>query len=173
MNKPKRYNVGKIVNTHGIKGEVKVVRITDFKERFEKGNVLYLIGNTDKEPLPLTIKNHRTHKQFDLLQFESYNSIEDVEPFKECMLTIDENQLQPLDEGTYYYHQIIGCMVYTSKGEALGEIKEILSPGANDVWVVKRPSQKDILLPYIADVVKTIDVNDKKIVIEPMEGLLE
>ncbi|MFB1049594.1 ribosome maturation factor RimM [Paraliobacillus sp. JSM ZJ581] len=173
MSEIKLFNVGKIVNTHGIKGEVKVIRITDFEERFEKGNILYLLGKADGELTPLTIKHHRKHKQFDLLQFESYDSIQSVEPLKDCLLTVKENQLQPLDEGDYYYHEIIGCKVYTVAGELLGEIKEILSPGANDVWVVKCPNQKDILLPYIDDVVKLIDVNEKKVIVELMEGLLD
>ncbi|WP_182199136.1 ribosome maturation factor RimM [Paraliobacillus salinarum] len=173
LSEDKLFNVGKIVNTHGIKGEVKVVRITDFEERFEKGNILYLIDKSKSEPIPLTIKHHRQHKQFDLLQFESYDSINDVEPFKECLLTVKEEQLQTLDEGAYYYHEIIGCKVYTLDNELLGEIKEILSPGANDVWVVKCPNKKDLLIPYIDDVVRTVDVKEKKVIIELMEGLLD
>lgn len=169
----KLYNVGKIVNTHGIKGEVKVVRITDFDERFEKGNKLYFIGKNENTPIPLTIASHRQHKQFDLLQFESYNSIESVENFKEGMLTIREDQLSNLDEGDFYYHEIIGCVVYTNTDKELGTVKEILAPGANDVWVVDRPNQKDLLIPYIPEVVKEVDTVEKKIIIEPMEGLLD
>ncbi|WP_079709426.1 ribosome maturation factor RimM [Paraliobacillus ryukyuensis] len=173
MSDYKRYNVGKVVNTHGIKGEVKVIRITDFTERFDQGNILYLIGKDNDEPIPLTVKSHRTHKQFDLLTFESYDTIEKVEPFKEGILTILEDQLHELDEGDYYYHQIIGCKVITTDDEVIGKIKEILSPGANDVWVVQRPNQKDLLLPYIDDIVKVVDIDQQKIIIEPMEGLLE
>ncbi len=168
----KRLNVGKIVNTHGLKGEVKVIRITNFDDRFKKGTVLYFTGKMNNQSIPLTIKHHRTHKQFDLLQFESYDTIEDVEPFKEGMLTIEIDQHQPLEEGTYYYYQIIGCQVYTTNGEKLGIVKEIMAPGANDVWVVKCQDGKEVLIPYIEDVVKTVDVNENKIIIEPMEGLL-
>ncbi|MCZ0703405.1 16S rRNA processing protein RimM [Natronobacillus azotifigens] len=166
------FNVGKIVNTHGIKGEVKVVRITDFEERFQKGNTLYFSDHQKSEPTPLTIKNHRKHKQFDMLQFEGYDSINQVESMKQGMLMISQEQQEPLEEGEFFYYEIIGCTVETTEGERLGEIAEILSPGANDVWVVRNANKKDLLIPYIDDVVKTVDKEQKKVVIEPMEGLI-
>lgn len=169
----KLYNVGKIVNTHGIKGEVKIIKITDFDDRFDVGNKLYFLGKNEKKPIQLTVASHRMHKQFDLVQFESYNTIEVAEKLKEGMLMIREEQRGTLDEGDFYYHEIIGCTVYTNENEELGNIKEILAPGANDVWVVTRPNQKDLLIPYISDVVKEVDIEEKKIIIEPMEGLLD
>ncbi|WP_112180824.1 MULTISPECIES: ribosome maturation factor RimM [Paraliobacillus] len=169
----KFYNVGKIVNTHGIKGEVKIIRITDFDDRFDKGNTLFFLGKNEKKPTKLTVVSHRMHKQFDLVQFESYNTIEAAEKLKEGMLMIKEEQRGTLDEGDFYYHEIIGCTVYTKENEELGLVKEILAPGANDVWVVTRPNQKDLLIPYIPDVVKEVDTIEKKIIIDPMEGLLD
>ncbi|WP_042223791.1 ribosome maturation factor RimM [Oceanobacillus manasiensis] len=166
------YNIGKIVNTHGIRGEVKVVRISDFEERFAVGNQVFVVKDK-AEPVALTIAAHRIHKGFDLLQFEDYANINDVEHFKGSYLKISEEQLTELDSDEYYYHEIIGCDVVTASGESLGVIKEILSPGANDVWVVKRPKEKDLLIPYIDDVVKEVSIQDKKVVIEPMEGLLD
>lgn len=165
-------NVGKIVNTHGLKGEVKVVRITDFEDRFEPGNTLYFFYENSKDPIQLKIQTHRMHKQFDLLQFESYDSINQVEDFKRGMLAISRDQTETLTDGDYYYYEIIGCNVETTEGEALGEIVEVLAPGANDVWIVRRANQKDLLIPYIDQVVKEVDTVAKKVVIEPMEGLL-
>ncbi|MEN1966898.1 ribosome maturation factor RimM [Lentibacillus sp. N15] len=168
----KMYTVGKIVNTHGLLGEVKVKRITDFAERFEIGETLYVVIEKER-PLPLVIDGHRIHKGFDLIHFENYDNINDVERFKGAYLKISEEQLTGLEENEYYYHEIIGCDVYTNNEEKLGTIKEILAPGANDVWVVKQANGKELLIPYIADVVKTVDVQAKKVVIEPMEGLLD
>src|SRR5699024_7411045 len=120
------FNVGKIVNTHGIKGEVKVIRITDFEERFKPGNQLYLFLKDHSDPIKLTIKNHRKHKQFDMLIFEDYPSINDVEIFKQGILKVHQDDRQPLEEeGSYYYHEIIGCEVKTTSGETLGRIGEI------------------------------------------------
>ncbi|WP_067838661.1 ribosome maturation factor RimM [Amphibacillus sediminis] len=167
------FNVGKIVNTHGIKGELKVVRITDFEDRFKKGNILYLFLQGQQEPIALTIQQHRKHKQFDMLKFAGYDSINDVEHFKQGMLKIHQSDQEQLEEGAFYYHEIIGCKVETTSGEYLGTISEVLSPGANDVWVVKQPSnKKDLLIPYIEQVVKQVDPQTKKVVIEPMDGLL-
>ncbi|MHA6251318.1 ribosome maturation factor RimM [Oceanobacillus sp. CAU 1775] len=167
----KMFNIGKIVNTHGIRGEVKVKRITDFEERFNVGETVYI--ESDGKHLPLVISAHRVHKGFDLLYFEGYNNINDVEKYKGSYLKIREDQLTDLDENEFYYYEIIGCEVFTSSGEKLGKVKEILAPGANDVWVVERKGMKDALIPYIDQVVKDININDKRIVIEPMEGLLD
>lgn len=164
--------VGKIVNTHGLKGEVKVKRITDFEERFHVGSTVY-IKNKDNEAIPLIIASFRTHKNHDLLQFEEYDSIEAVEPLKGATLYIKKEQLTPLEPGEFYFHEIIGCKMYTLDGEYIGEIESILTPGANDVWVVKNDSGKEILIPYIDDVVKEVNIEEKKVLIELMEGLID
>lgn len=168
----KWFNVGKIVNTHGLHGEVRVISKTDFpEERYQKGNILYLFEN-EKDPLQLTIKSHRTHKNFDLLTFEGYENINKVEKWKNSLLKISEEQLTSLDEGEYYFHEIVGCKVFTIEGEEIGVVKEILTPGANDVWVVKGIKGKEHLIPYIDEIVKSVNVQEKSITIEPMEGLL-
>lgn len=166
------YNVGKIVNTHGIRGEVKVLRISDFAERFAIGETLYVVKERE-EPFPLIIDGHRMHQGFDLVHFRDYDNINDVEQFKGAQLKITEEQLTELEEDEYYYHEIIGCDVYTNDEEKIGKISEILAPGANDVWVVKQSTGKDLLIPYIEDVVKEVDITNKKVIIKPMEGLLD
>lgn len=169
----KWFNVGKIVNTHGIKGEVRVVSKTDFPdERYKKGNKLTLFYPDSNESQELTVKSHRTHKSFDLLTFEGYENINTVEKMKGGLLKITEDQLGQLEEDEFYYHEIIGCTVKTLNGEEVGKIKEILSPGANDVWVIKGEKGKEILIPYIEDVVKEVNVKEKLVLIDPMEGLL-
>ncbi|PAD70823.1 ribosome maturation factor RimM [Bacillus sp. 7586-K] len=170
----KWFNVGKIVNTHGIRGEVRVISKTDFAdERYQPGNTLYIFKEGSQEPIKVVVESHRVHKNFDLLTFEGMHSIQDVEQFKGSLLKVDENQLSELDEGEYYFHEIIGCNVYTDNGEEIGTIREILATGANDVWVVKRKVGKDLLIPYIDEIVKEIDIDEKKIIIKPMEGLLD
>ncbi len=170
----KWFNVGKIVNTHGIRGEVRVISKTDFAdERYQPGNTLYIFKEGSQEPIKVVVESHRVHKNFDLLTFEGMHSIQDVEQFKGSLLKVDENQLSELDEGEYYFHEIIGCKVYNDNGEEIGTIREILATGANDVWVVKRKVGKDLLIPYIDEIVKEIDIEEKKIIITPMEGLLD
>jgi len=167
------FNVGKIVNTQGIKGEVRVISSTDFpEERYKKGNVLYLFLPEQEEPITLTVKNHRTHKNFDLLLFEGYEDINEVEKFRGGILKVPESQLGELEEGAYYFHQIIGCLVFTKYGKEVGTVTDILTPGANDVWVVKAENGKEFLIPYIDDVVKKVDLKENVILIDPIEGLL-
>ncbi|TDM04033.1 ribosome maturation factor RimM [Macrococcus carouselicus] len=162
-------NVGKIVNMHGIKGEVRVLSASDFtEERFKPGNeVIIKQGSTET---PVKIKSYRTHKNFHLLQFEGMENINFVEKFKgaDVHQEVDEIAI-PLEENEYYYHDIIGCTVFND-GKPLGRVKDIFETGANDVWVVK--GDKEYLIPYIEDVVKKVDVANKTIEIEAMDGLL-
>lgn len=166
------FNIGKIVNTHGLHGEVKVNRITDFEERFEVGNRVFAVKDDDN-PVEFQITSHRTHKGFDLLSFEGLDTIDGAERLKGAMLKIGEDQLTELEEGEYYYFEIIGCTVHTVEGQVIGRVIEVLSPGANDVWVVKRQQKKDALIPYIEEVVKEVNMREKKIIIQPIEGLLD
>ncbi|KXH79959.1 ribosome maturation factor RimM [Sporosarcina sp. HYO08] len=167
------YNVGKIVNTHGIRGEVRVISRTDFpEERYAEGSRLALFMPNSKTPIFLTVASHRRHKNFDLLTFDNHPNINDVEKYRDGILKVSENDLGNLDEGEYYYHEIIGCKVITTDGTEVGTVTEILETGANDVWTVTPEIGKPSYIPYIEDVVKEIDVEEKRIVIEPMEGLL-
>ncbi|MFN7250865.1 MAG: ribosome maturation factor RimM [Anaerobacillus sp.] len=169
----KWFNVGKVVNTHGVRGEVRVISTTDFAdERFRVGATLYLEHKDFKDKIELTVASHRQHKNFDLLTFEKYPNINDVIVFKGGILQVPEEQLSELADEEYYYHEIIGCNVVTEEGEELGKIKEILATGAKDVWVVQRKNGgKDLLLPYIEQVIKGVDIDEKKVVIHLMEGL--
>lgn len=164
--------VGEIVNTHGINGEVKVKQITDFIDRFQVGKTVYAI-DPKEQVRTLKIDGCRTHKNNLLLHFEGYDSINDVEALKGLQLKIKKEQQEPLGENEYYYHEIIGCTVITTNGEEIGMVESILSPGANDVWVVVDERKKEILIPYIEPVVKKVDVLNKKVIIELMEGLIE
>lgn len=165
-------NAGKIVNTHGIRGELKVLRISDFDNRFKKGNTLY-IDEPGQELLEVTVTAHRVHKGFDLIQLKGFDNINQVEKFKGSLVKIPKTMQEQLPDNEFYYHEIIGCAVLLPDGSEIGKVKEILSPGANDVWVIGQPKGKDILIPYIKEVVKNVDLSAKRIEIEPMEGLLD
>ncbi|EGF87213.1 ribosome maturation factor RimM [Gemella haemolysans] len=168
-----RLKVGKIVNTHSLKGEVKVISSTDFEEqRFEKGTEL-LITRGNQVVKEVTVESYRTHKNNLLVKFVGIDSIEEAEKLKNLQIKIDSDNIGELEENEFYFHEIIGCEVFDENGKSLGEISEILTPGANDVWVIKSQNGKEILIPYIEDIVKKIDVENKKIDIEVMEGLID
>lgn len=167
------FNVGKIVNTHGIKGEVRVISRTDFpEERYAVGSELAIFLPKSQTPIPVTVASHRRHKNFDLLTFEGYPTINDVERFRDGILKVAEEQLTDLEEGEFYYHEIIGCRVVTDQGEDIGTVTEIIETGANDVWAVTPKEGKPHYIPYIEDIVKEVDLDNKVITIEIMEGLL-
>jgi 16S rRNA processing protein RimM len=168
------YNVGKIVNTQGIKGELKVLLQTDFPAtRFQKGNKLVLIDPDKKTELIVEVEFGRLQKTTYIVKFVGFNDINLVEKYKGWMLKVPASDLLELEDDQYYYHEIIGCTVVTEDGETLGTVTDILTPGANDVWVVTRPAGKPVLLPVIDDVVLNVDVAAKKILVYIMEGLID
>lgn len=167
------FNVGTIVNTHGIKGEVRVMSKTDFPdERYEVGSELAIFMPKSKTPTFVKVISHRKHKNFDLLMFEGYPNINDVEKFRDGVIKVSEKELTELGENEFYYHEIIGCRVITETGDEIGTVSEIIETGANDVWEVTPAEGKPHYIPYIEDVVKDIDIDKQIITIELMDGLL-
>lgn len=168
-----RLKVGKIVNTHSLKGEVKVISSTDFEEeRFKKGSKL-LITRGNQLIREVVVQSYRNHKNFLLVKFEGIDSVEEAEKLKNLQIKINSDEVGELEENEFYFHQIIGCEVFDENDKNLGEIIDILTPGANDVWVIKGENGREILIPYIEDVVKQIDITSKKVNIEVMEGLID
>lgn len=165
------FNVGKIVNTQGLQGELRVLAVTDFaEERFRKGSKLSIFNDKDQFLVEVEIASHRKQRNFDIVKFKGLYHINEVEKYKGCSLKVAEEDLADLEEDEFYYHEIIGLDVYEND-ELIGQIKEILQPGANDVWVVKRKGKRDLLLPYIPPVVLNVDVAGKRVDVELMEGL--
>ena len=165
------FNVGKIVNTQGLQGEMRVLSVTDFaEERFKKGNRLALFDKKDQFVMDVEIASHRKVKHFDIIKFKGMYHINDIEKYRDFSLKVAEEDLTDLEDGEFYYHEIIGLEVYEND-LLLGTIKEILQPGANDVWVVKRKGKRDLLLPYIPPVVLGIDIEQGRVDVEIPEGL--
>jgi len=165
------FTVGKLVNTHGIKGDVKIYPSTDFPEvRFAPGSRLTLHDPNSAATLTVEIVSSREQKGMYVLKLKGYDNINDVERYKGW--TVKASDSVELDEGEYYYYEIVGCRAVTDEGEELGTITEILSPGANDVWVVERPKGKQLLLPVIDEVILDVNVAEKKVTVHLMEGLV-
>ncbi|MGT2924037.1 ribosome maturation factor RimM [Streptococcus caviae] len=165
------FNVGKIVNTQGLQGELRVMSVTDFaEERFKKGSRLAVFDEKDQFVTSLEVASHRKQKNFDIVKFKGLYHINDVEKYKGCSLKVAEEDLSDLEDNEFYYHEIIGLDVYEND-LLIGQIKEILQPGANDVWVVARKGKRDLLLPYIPPVVLNVDVANNRVDVELLEGL--
>lgn len=167
----KYYNVGKIVNTQGLQGELRLLSVSDFaEERYQKGSRLALFDDKDQFVQEVEIASHRQQKNFDIVKFKGMYHINDVEKFKGFSVKVAEENLTELEDDEFYYHEIIGLDVYEGD-QLIGKISDILQPGANDVWVVKRKGKKDLLLPYIPPVVLNVDLQAKRVDVEIMEGL--
>ena len=162
--------VGQIVNTNGLKGLLKINPFTDDITRFERLKTIFI--EHKKELLEFEIESVRYQKKQVLLKLKGIDTIEEAEKYREDYLKINRNKEEKLPEDTYYIVDLIGLDIYTENGELLGKLDDVFSTGSNDVYVVKNSEGKQILLPAISDVIKNIDLEQKKIVVNLIEGLL-
>lgn len=166
----KRLEVGQIVNTFGIKGELKVTPFTDDINRFDNLKKVYV--KTRKEDKLYKVEGVRYHKNMVLLKLEGIENPEQAELLKNAYLEIDREDAIPLKEGQYFIVDLIGLDVYTDEGNLLGKVDDIYNTGANDIYVVKDELGKQILLPGIKDVIKEVDLDNEKIIVHLIPGLI-
>ena len=166
----KRLEVGQIVNTFGIKGEVKVMPFTDDINRFDYLEKVYV--KTRRDEKLYKVENARYHKNMVLLKLEGIENPEQAEMLKNAFLEIDREDAIPLEEGTYFIADLIGLEVYTDEGKLLGKVADIYNAGANDIYVVKDELGKQILLPGIDEVIKEVDLDKSKILVHLIPGLI-
>lgn len=160
---------GKIINTHGLRGEVKIVTWTDYPEVFEEIEFLYVHKKTGDERLD--VKNVKYQKNNIIVKFAQINSIEEAEKYKNMILYVDRDQMPPLPDGMNYIVDLIGLEVYNEEGVKVGVIADVFNTGANDIYDVKREGKKNLLLPVIDDCVKEIDTENGRVIVNVMEGL--
>lgn len=163
--------VGVISNTHGIRGEVKVFPTTDDVSRFEK--LKKVILDTGKEHINLEVSGVKFFKNLVILKFKGIDNINDIERYKGCDLLVTRENAVPLEENEYYIVDLIGCTVITDEGDTLGELVDVMTTGANDVYVVEGEEGKEILLPYTEECILNIDVEKKEIKVHVLPGLLD
>ncbi len=144
--------VGVITTTHGVRGEVKVYPTTDDAERFLELEEIWL--DTGKERLPLKIQNVKFFKNMVILKFEGYDDINAVQAWRQKDLLVTREQAVELQEDEYFIGDLIGLHVEDEEGNALGVLRDVLETGANDVYLVSRPGEKDLMLPAIKDCIR-------------------
>ncbi|WOO36927.1 ribosome maturation factor RimM [Anaerocolumna sp. AGMB13020] len=162
--------VGVISSTHGIKGEVKVFPTTDDMQRFKQLKQVFL--DTKKEYMELEITGVKFFKQWAILKFKGFDNINDIEKYKGCDLLVTRENAVKLEEDEFFICDILDSVVITDEGEELGILTDVLSTGANDVYVVTTKEKKEILLPSIKECILDVNVENKKIVVHLMPGLL-
>ncbi len=161
--------IGQIVNTYGIKGYLKVVPYTDDITRFEQLETIYV--ETKKELKECTIEQVKYSKNLVLLKLKGIDDINVANEYKNCYLKIEREKAVKLPEDTYFIVDLIGIEVYSDEKETLGKIVDVFPTGSNDVYVVKDELGKQILLPAIGEVIKEVDISNKKMIVHLIAGL--
>jgi len=162
--------VGKIVNTHGIRGELRVIPMTSDISRFDY--LLYTWIRVDGKLKEYRVSKVRYHKQFVLVKLQGVDSMTDAEALKGCELLVDRQNARPLEEDEYFICDLIGMKVY-EEDRLLGELTEVLETGSNDVYVVTGEDKKEILVPALKQVVTLVDLKNKSMQVKLPEGLLD
>ena len=163
------FNIGKIINTHGLKGDLKVYPLTDDPERFRLLKEIRVFDLNEKETL-YEIEKFRIQKNIVILKLKGIDSIEQAEKFKNHMIRILREEALELSDDEYYIEDLHGLLVYEDN-ILLGEIKDIIQTAANDVYVVKREEKKDLLLPAIKSCILKISIEEKRIEVSVPKGL--
>lgn len=160
--------VGKIIGASGLKGAVKAEVMTDFPDRFQRLETVYL--GDDFAPYRLLGSDLRKNGRQVILRFDGLTSREEAEKLHGKWIWISTEEAMPLAEGVYYIHQVLGLRVETEEGEQLGLLTEVLCPGANDVYVVS-DGEREVLLPALEEVIRQVDLAARKMVVRLPEGL--
>jgi len=163
------FEIGQIVNTNGLKGILKIKPFTDNITEFETFEKIYI--QKGKELIEFRIEQVRYNKNMVLLKLEGIDDINKAEEYRNLYLKVNRDALPDLPDNTYYIVDLLDCNVVTEEGENLGQVKDVFNTGSNDIYDVKDENGKQILIPAIKEVVKNIDITNKKIIVKLMEGL--
>ncbi len=159
--------VGRINSLWGIRGHVKVTPMTENPERLVKGARVYVAG------ILQVIQDIRYPRGYPVIQFQGITTTDAAEELRGALIEVDEEALPPLPEGEYYVHDLLGLSVSTSDGRDLGRVEDVLKTGSNDVYVVRRPGERDVLIPALEGVLLGVDLEAGRMVVEAIPGLLD
>lgn len=157
--------VGRVIRPFGLDGDVKVDSLTDFPERFAPGATVFVAGQLR------TVERSRSHKGALYIKLHGVESVEEADALRNELVEVPETDLRELPEGDVYAHQLIGLPVVAISGEELGAITEVLHPGPNSVLVVVGP-RGEVLVPFIEDVVRAVDLAGRRVTVDVIEGML-
>jgi 16S rRNA processing protein RimM len=171
LNPEELVSIGKIVGTYGYKGTFKVAPLTDFPERFQGLQQVYL--NHAGMVRLVTVESAIPRNKVILVTIRGVESKEDALNYRGGLLMVDEKEVYPLPESVYYHFQLRGLEVIDSQHGYLGRLAEVLETGANDVYLVKSPEYGEVLIPAIKDVIQSVDLDQGVMKVSLLPGLLE
>jgi len=158
--------VGRLTRVHGVQGELSVLVLTEVPGRFADGAVVYL-----EDGRPLTVESSRPHNDRLLVRFREVPDRTAAEALRGALVVVPARTSPPLPEGSWWDHQLIGCEVSTERDRMLGTLTEIIHTAANDVWVAVGEDEAETLVPALKDVLVSVDVDAKRIVVREVPGL--
>lgn len=164
-------SIGKISSTYGFDGVVKVLPLTDFPERFKLLQTVKASRGGDIREL--TVESVKPYNNIFLIKFAGINSKEEAAAYRGTLLMVGEDEVYPLPEGYYYHFQLIGMQVFDQEKGHLGELREIIETGANDVYVIRGQRYGEILIPAIKEVILEIDTVENKMQVHLLPGLID
>ena len=180
MDNTRFFEIGKIVNTQGLRGEVRVIPTTDEPSRFQllKSVTVCFGSSFDAKSArqnneTLIIESARPHKQFVLLKFKGIDTINEAERLKTGILKIPPEQALPLGEDEYYIRDLLGLSVFTTNGEQLGAVTDVFPTGANDVYEITDGAGKKILFPAVKAFVLAVEPKQGRITVRLPDGLVD
>ncbi|NLP00744.1 MAG: 16S rRNA processing protein RimM [Clostridiaceae bacterium] len=162
--------VGKVVNTHGIKGELKVIPITSDISRFDY--LLFVTANYGGTFKEFRVIGCRIHKGFVLIRLKGIDTMSDAEKLKGQELFVHRKHAVELEEDEYFICDLIGIDVY-EEDKLLGQLTDVLETGSNDVYIVQDSNMREILIPALKSVVESIDIEGKRMQVKLPEGLID
>ena len=163
--------IGKIVGAHGVRGTIRIQPIAESLEIFKPGTALLVISPEDRKT-SCKINWIKPHSHGALLTFREITNRDQAKALTGSELYIESGRFPKLEDGAYYWFELIGLNVYTSEDRSIGRLESIIETGANDVYVVKK-NNKEILIPALKSVVRSIDINRKIMCVELPDGLEE
>ncbi len=159
--------VGRILRPHGIRGEMRMEILTGYPERLSSHRVFYL----GPQAKPYPVEGVRFHREAAIIKLAGCDDRNAAEALRGLLVHIPLEDAIPLEEGEYYYFQVVGVEVFTDQGEHLGQVVDVMETKANDVYVVRGP-RGEILIPAVEDIVRELDLTARRMVIVPISGLL-
>ncbi|MCL2396600.1 MAG: ribosome maturation factor RimM [Defluviitaleaceae bacterium] len=163
------FEIGKIVNTVGIAGEIKVYPTTDDPKRFGLLETIRIMHKG--EMIEKTVRNARYHKNLVMLKLEGIDDVEAAHSLRGGVIVVEREQALPLSDNEYYLQDLVGMTVVAEGGRELGILADVIFTGANDVYIVRREGAKDLLIPAISQCILSVDVSERRMVVHLLEGL--
>jgi len=165
------YLIGYVLKAQGVKGEIKVDPVSSDLERYTHLDTVHINGKNINETFP--IQRVRISDRYVFFKIRGIENRDDATALSGAELLIGEADLLKPSAGEYFIHDLVGCRVYSEEGSLIGQLQEVVQLISNDIWIIKDENQREILIPAIQDVIRQVDVSDKKITVHVIEGLLE